>query len=104
MGGYYPSREGAVLNLCIRCYCKTLFNVFFGNRKPSSSSESRGVKLDAQVIFGCSIDGCEADPVWWRKLIRDWTKTDYAFFGLFTWVLVFNLLLLVRLMRLEVSI
>ncbi len=37
--------------------------------------------------------------MWWHKLIRDWTKTDYAFFSVFTWVLVFSLLILVRLVE-----
>jgi thiol-disulfide isomerase/thioredoxin len=37
--------------------------------------------------------------VWWHKLIRDWTKTDYAFFSAFTWILVFSLLVLVRLIE-----
>ena len=37
--------------------------------------------------------------MWWHKLVRDWTKTDYAFFSLFTWILVFSLLLLVRLIE-----
>jgi thiol-disulfide isomerase/thioredoxin len=37
--------------------------------------------------------------LWWHKLIRDWTKTDYAFFSLFTWILVFGLLVLMRLIE-----
>lgn len=37
--------------------------------------------------------------MWWHKLIRDWTKTDYAFFSAFTWVLVFSILVLVRLIQ-----
>ena len=37
--------------------------------------------------------------MWWHKLIRNWTKTDYAFFSLFTWTLVFSLLVLVRLIE-----
>lgn len=37
--------------------------------------------------------------MWWHKLIRDWTKTDYAFFSSFTWILVFSLLVLVRLIE-----
>ena len=37
--------------------------------------------------------------MWWHKLIRDWTKTDYAFFSFFTWILVFSLLVLVRLIE-----
>ncbi len=37
--------------------------------------------------------------MWGRKLIRDWTKTDYAIFSSFTWVLVFTLLVAVRLIE-----
>ncbi len=37
--------------------------------------------------------------MWGRKLIRDWNKTDYAFFSSFTWVLVFSLLVSVRLIE-----
>ncbi len=37
--------------------------------------------------------------MWWHKLVRYWTKTDYVFFSLFTWILVFCLLLLVRLIE-----
>jgi thiol-disulfide isomerase/thioredoxin len=41
----------------------------------------------------------EADSVWWHKLIRDWTKVDYAFFSFLIWILVFSLLVLVRLVE-----
>jgi thiol-disulfide isomerase/thioredoxin len=41
----------------------------------------------------------EANSVWWHKLIRDWTKRDYAFFSFFTWILVFSLLASVRLIE-----
>ena len=37
--------------------------------------------------------------MWWHKLIRDWTKADYAFFSFFTWISVFSLLVLVRLIE-----
>ncbi len=37
--------------------------------------------------------------MWSRRLIRDWTKTDYAIFSAFTWILVFVLLVLVRLIQ-----
>jgi len=37
--------------------------------------------------------------MWWHKLIRDWNKTDYLFFSAFTWILVFSLLVLVRLIQ-----
>lgn len=48
---------------------------------------------------GIHLTVSEANPVWWHKLIRDWTKTDYAFFSLFTWILFFSLLVLVRLIE-----
>ena len=38
----------------------------------------------------------EANHVWWHKLIRDWTKTDYAFFSSLIWILIFGLLVTVR--------
>lgn len=41
----------------------------------------------------------EANSVWWHKLIRDWTKTDYAIFSSFTWILVFSLLVSVTLIQ-----
>jgi thiol-disulfide isomerase/thioredoxin len=37
--------------------------------------------------------------MWWHKLIRDWNKTDYAFFSAFTWILVFSLQILIRLIQ-----
>jgi len=37
--------------------------------------------------------------VWWHKLVRDWTKTDYAFFSSFTWILIFSLLVLLGLIE-----
>ena len=37
--------------------------------------------------------------MWWHRLIRYWTKSDYAVFTLLNWVLVFSLLILVRLIQ-----
>ncbi len=37
--------------------------------------------------------------MWYHKLIRDWTKTDFAIFVAYTWVLVFVLLVAVRLLE-----
>ena len=37
--------------------------------------------------------------MWWHKLIGHWTKTDYAVFSLFIWILIFGLLVLVRLIQ-----
>ncbi len=34
-----------------------------------------------------------------RKLIRDWTKADYAIFGSITWLLVFGFVILVELIE-----
>jgi thiol-disulfide isomerase/thioredoxin len=57
-------------------------------------------KQKAQIMFRCSNKKVsEANSVWWRKLIRDWTKTDYAIFSSFTWILVFSLLVSVRLIQ-----
>ncbi len=37
--------------------------------------------------------------LWSHKLIQNWTKADYAIFSSFTWILVFTLLILVRLIQ-----
>ncbi len=37
--------------------------------------------------------------LWSHKLIRNWTKTDYLIFSSFTWILVFTLLVLIRLIQ-----
>lgn len=37
--------------------------------------------------------------MWWHKLIRYWTITDYVTFVAFNWILIFSLIVLVRLIQ-----
>ncbi len=37
--------------------------------------------------------------MWWHKLVREWTKTDYAGFCVYAWVLVFIVIAFPRLIQ-----
>ena len=37
--------------------------------------------------------------MWWHKLVRDWSKADYAFFSMIIWISVFGLLVAAKLIE-----
>jgi thiol-disulfide isomerase/thioredoxin len=37
--------------------------------------------------------------MWWHKLVREWTKKDYAAFSIYSWVLVFAVITAMRLIQ-----
>ncbi len=37
--------------------------------------------------------------MWWHKLVQEWTKTDYAGFCVYAWVLVFTVIAFTRLIQ-----
>jgi hypothetical protein len=39
--------------------------------------------------------------MWWYKLVAHWSKRDYIEFSLFTWVLIFCVLAVLRLVQVE---
>ena len=37
--------------------------------------------------------------MWWHKLIPEWTKKDYTFFSVYSWSVIFGLLIVIQLIE-----